>query len=177
MTLAGWDLPYGLPDYQSDGEHNGHYRGVCDIVVDWIGARTFTLAVGDFALCKDGQDRILEDDPDRNPPNAHTLTITGVAVDRIDVISGAAPISDGPNTPSKTDICAAIKAVGYVVLVARLTGGASLDDLPSGCTVNWTAGEPYAADPTNSLMRQVSRESFVKYTLLSSAAVTQAQPC
>lgn len=156
-VIPGWDLPCDMPpriENPSSADY-GHYKGTRTVVADWEGSKNFTIAVDDSG--------VPDDDP---PPPNSTATITTVVVERIEAVGGATPIADGVNTPGRTDVCAGVKSsTEYVILRAVLTNNMAFQDLPEGWAVSWTGGEPYAEFPANSLMRQVSKESYSKDTL------------
>ncbi len=92
-----------------------------------------------------------------------TVHIYVVEVTDIDVVSGATDIDDGASTPDNTDVCAAIKDAGDVVLVAHTNPTVVEAYLPDNF-VSWWGGDVY---PGHQLFRKVSKSSWAKHEVIA----------
>jgi hypothetical protein len=85
--------------------------------------------------------------------------VTVVQVQPIEIVDHSATgIGDGLATPPNTDICAAIKGTGDIILQAAFSPDVSEDEVPDGF-VSWTGGFPVLGHP---LQRKVSKDEWSK---------------
>jgi len=89
-----------------------------------------------------------------------TTTVTAFKVVKVEHVSGGTPIGDGAATPADTDVCAAVKATGYVVVQAVTDPAVAAADLPDCFT--WAGGEEVAG---NRLQRKASKSAWAKHEL------------
>ena len=88
-----------------------------------------------------------------------TQNVTVVQIESLSILNNSATIiGDGPGTPANTDVCAAIKGAGEVLLQATLNPAIAEGLLPDGL-VSWTGGEAVAGHP---LQRKVSKGEWSK---------------
>lgn len=97
--------------------------------------------------------------------------VTAVKIERIEIVSGATPIKDGPNTPDDTDISAIIVNTKDVIARAVLNPAVSEHLIPDSL-IKWTGGE--AADDSK-LMRKLPAQDWVKQTLSASCGDSTAK--
>jgi hypothetical protein len=102
--------------------------------------------------------------PRECPPPERKIGKAAKAV-KIEVIEiqnqTATPIGPGLSIPPKTNIAAAIRGTGDILLQAKLTLPVPAADLPSG-TLTWTGGSEVA---NNQLQRTVSKSAWAKHTV------------
>ncbi|MBI4833340.1 MAG: SEL1-like repeat protein [Planctomycetes bacterium] len=89
------------------------------------------------------------------------MTFTVIKLEKIELVSGATMVADGTATPADTDICAAIKETGDVLLKAVIKP-ASVEPLLPPDAIIWKGGEGVSG---NQLQRKVSKSTWVKNTV------------
>ncbi|MGB2986978.1 MAG: Ig domain-containing protein [Phycisphaerae bacterium] len=96
--------------------------------------------------------------------------LTVVEIKDIDVKNDTATtIDDGPSTPAKTDVAAAIKGSGDVLVEAELNPNVSAADLPANF-ITWTGGQAVA---DNQLQRKASKSAWAKHTLQATCGTSK----
>jgi hypothetical protein len=92
-----------------------------------------------------------------------------VKIDLIEIQNQTAtPIGPGLSIPPKTNIAAAIRGTGDILLQAKLSPPVAATDLPSE-TLTWTGGSEVA---NNQLQRTVSKSAWAKHTVRVDCSAT-----